>query len=335
MSALVFYSQARKGLIMTTHYETSHEKSRRGSLFGGLLKSSGKKSQPSVSPYRELSVDQVMPNPNQPRQNISKNELLELSRSIQRDGILQPITVQPSHDGKYYVVAGERRLRAAKIAGLHRIPVIVKEVSEKDSFRLALIENIQRCQLNAIEEAEAYRRIMADWEMTQHECADVVNKDRSTIANALRLLTLPPSIMEDIKEQKLTAGHGKALLSLGSVVACLKLAEVVKNEGLSVRATEKLCREFLGKEESNKDKSSESEEKSTQPTGHSSKKACPPELIPYRKLIRASYGKKAQIFGTAECGKIELFYNSASELASHLVAMGAEKTKKRSKLWRE
>ncbi len=189
----------------------------------------------------ELALDMVAPNPAQPRTDMNEDAIQELADSIRKVGLLQPIIVRPLGDG-YQIIAGERRWRAAKVAGLERIPVRVLTTSEVESLELALIENLQREDLNAIEEAHGYRRLLAEHQMTQAELADKVSKSRSAITNALRLLDLPEEVQELVYAGKISAGHARAILTIGDEPGRLKLAQRVADEGLSVRETENLAR---------------------------------------------------------------------------------------------
>ncbi|MBI2544443.1 MAG: ParB/RepB/Spo0J family partition protein [Candidatus Rokubacteria bacterium] len=186
---------------------------------------------------RELAIDEISPNPNQPRKSFDINGLQELSTSMRQSGVLQPIVVRRVGAG-YQLIVGERRLRAAKIAGLERIPAVIREATDAESLELALVENLLREDLNPMEEAEAYQRLLAEFGWTQEELASRVGKDRSSIANCLRLLKLPVVIQQDLRAGRLTMGHARALLSLTSVADQLKLREEILAHSWSVRTTE-------------------------------------------------------------------------------------------------
>jgi len=184
------------------------------------------------------SVGRIKPNPFQPRENFDKKSLDELVQSIREKGVLQPVIVR-QRDGDYELIAGERRLRAAKELGLEEIPVIVKEVSDAGALELSLIENIQREELNPIEEAKAFRRLTSDeFGFTQEEVAKAVGKDRATISNAIRLLGLPKRVQELVSGGELAMGHARALLSLSGEHTITKLANRIVRNGMSVRETE-------------------------------------------------------------------------------------------------
>jgi len=183
----------------------------------------------------------IHPNPFQPRQHFAEAAIDELARSISEKGILQPLLVRPMNGG-YELIAGERRFRAAQRIGLETVPVTVREASDGEVLEIALIENIQRENLNPIEEAYAYRRLIEEFELTQDEIAQRVGKDRSTVANTLRLLQLPPEVQQEIERGALSAGHARALVGLNSDVARIELAREVLARRLTVRETEKLAK---------------------------------------------------------------------------------------------
>jgi ParB family transcriptional regulator, chromosome partitioning protein len=193
-----------------------------------------------------LGIEEIQADRRQPRHSFDETHILELSESIRVNGILQPLLVRRDGDG-YAIVAGERRWRAAQRAGLREVPCIVRDVSEPEAFELALIENIQREDLNAIEEAEAYQRLIEYHGLTQEELAQRVGKDRSTVANALRLLRLPEPIKLAMSSGALSMGHARALLALGDETDLRRAAEKVMNESLSVREVEQLVQRLKGK----------------------------------------------------------------------------------------
>ncbi|HEX9573783.1 MAG TPA: ParB/RepB/Spo0J family partition protein [Myxococcales bacterium] len=193
-----------------------------------------------------LGIEEIQPNRGQPRRYFDEIRILELSESIRANGVLQPLLVRRDGEG-YAIVAGERRWRAAQRAGLRELPCIVRDVSDPQAFELALIENIQREDLNAIEEAEAYQRLIEYHGLTQEELAQRVGKDRSTIANALRLLRLPEPIKLAVSSGALSMGHARALLALGDETDLRRAAEKVMNEALSVREVEQLVQRLKGK----------------------------------------------------------------------------------------
>ena len=195
----------------------------------------------------EVEIDRIAPNPDQPRTQFKKEEIEELAASIEKDGLLQPILVRQMADGTYQIIAGERRWQASKAAGLKKVPVRIKEVDDDQALELALIENIQRSDLNPIEEAYGYRRLMERRSMTQAEVAQAVSKGRSTVANALRLLDLPEEAQQLLFEEKITAGHARAILSVPTAEGRLSLTQKIIDNGLNVREAENLARLMSGK----------------------------------------------------------------------------------------
>lgn len=195
-------------------------------------------SQNSMQGLSTIPIADIRPNPDQPRRHFAEEKLVELAASIAKHGIIQPIVVRP-HDGGYQIVAGERRWRAAQRAQLHDIPAIVRNFDDAATLEIALLENIQRQDLNAIEEAEAYKKLTEMFGHSAQALADLVHKSRSHVANMLRLLELPPAIRDLVIEERLSMGHARALLGSDDAV---RLAMVVIKQGLSVRATEALVR---------------------------------------------------------------------------------------------
>ncbi len=191
----------------------------------------------------ELPVEAIAPNPNQPRTIMDDERIEELADSVRKVGVLQPIIVRP-HGDEYQIVAGERRWRAARSAGLEKVPVRVMTATEGESLELALIENLQRQDLNSMEEARGYRRLLTEYDLTQAELADKVSKSRSAVANTLRLLDLPDEVQDMLAEDKLTAGHARAVLAVPDEERRVKLAQKIVNDGLSVREAENLARLF-------------------------------------------------------------------------------------------
>jgi ParB family chromosome partitioning protein len=174
----------------------------------------------------EVPIDLIVPNPHQPRKSFDSNGLSELTASIRTSGVIQPVVVRRQGQG-YQLIAGERRWRAAKMAGLERIPALLREATDGESLELALIENLLREDLNPMDEAEAYQKLLAEFEWTQEELAQRVGRDRSSIANCLRLLKLPEPVQRDLRAGRLTMGHARALLSLTSPADQLKLREEI------------------------------------------------------------------------------------------------------------
>ena len=212
-----------------------------GKGLGALL---GDFSEPAAeeSAYRMLPLHRVEPNPEQPRQDFDEEELTALSESIRQHGILQPLTVRETGAGYYQIIAGERRWRAARMAELTEVPAIVVEADDKKAMELALIENLQRQDLNSVEEALGYRSLMEEFGLTQEEAASRVGKSRPAVANSLRLLSLDEKVLEMLRAGTISAGHAKAILMLKSGKNQQEAAQKIANLGLSVRQAELLCK---------------------------------------------------------------------------------------------
>ena len=194
------------------------------------------------SPYQLLPLHKVEPNPGQPRQDFDEEELQALADSIGEHGIVQPLTVRQLESGYYQIIAGERRWRAARMAGLQEVPAVIIEADDKKAMELALIENLQRQDLNPVEEALGYQSLMNDYGLTQDETAKRVGKSRPAVANALRLLGLCPAVLEKLRSGDLTAGHARAVLTIKSEKKQQEAAQKIIALGLSVRQAELLCR---------------------------------------------------------------------------------------------
>ena len=199
----------------------------------------------AMAPESSLPISKIKPNPKQPRHSFDENALEELSDSIKQNGILQPLLVRKVGQS-YQIVAGERRYQAAKKAGLKELPVVIKDISDEDVFKLALIENLQRSDLTPIEEAQGYRQLIDENGLTQEQLGKALSKSRSAITNTLRLLDLPVDVQEMMGEGKLSAGHARAILAVPSEEGRIKLAQKVVAERLSVRQTESLAPLFSG-----------------------------------------------------------------------------------------
>jgi ParB family chromosome partitioning protein len=200
-----------------------------------------------ASALRAIPLSKIRPNPLQPRKEFRPEELADLEASLKASGLLQPITVRPAARGEgFELIAGERRFRAAQRLGWTEIPAIVKDVDDQLLLSLAMVENLQRSDLNPIEEAEGYQQLISDFSLTQQEVADIVGKDRSTVANTLRLLALPASVRRLVWDGQLTVGHARALLGVGDEMRIAALARDVVAQGLSVREVERRVRELAG-----------------------------------------------------------------------------------------
>ena len=197
---------------------------------------------PELEPERTAAIRSIVPNPFQPREVFDETAIDELAASIREKGLLQPLLVRPAPNG-FQLIAGERRFRAAQRAGLDRVPITVREVDDVEALELALIENLQRENLNPVEEARAYKRLSDEFDLSQEDIAARVSKSRSAVTNSLRLLQLPPSVIAQLESGELSAGHGRSLLALDSAQAQTAVAREAATRRLSVRDTEKMVRE--------------------------------------------------------------------------------------------
>jgi ParB family chromosome partitioning protein len=261
-----------------------------GRGLGALL---GPESDAPAEAALEIPLDRVRPNPRQPRKRFDPDALAELTESIRSSGVIQPIVVRRDGD-EYELIAGERRWRAAKAAGLDRIPAVVREVTNAQSLELALVENLLREDLNPIEAAEGYRQLLADFGWTQEQLGQRIGKDRSSIANALRLLKLPAPIQDDLRSARLTMGHALSLLSLTSPEEQLKLRDQILAHSWSVRATEAdvKTRRFVD----------------GAPRRHSA------ELAAVEQALQRALMTRVRIVGNDRRGRIEIVYATPEEL---------------------
>ena len=195
-----------------------------------------------IKGLNEININDIVPNPNQPRKHFDETALNELASSIKVHGIIQPIVLNEAEDGKYMIIAGERRWRAAKIAGLETVPAYVRRFTEKQVKEISIIENLQREDLNPIEAAKAIKQLMEEYKLTQEAVSERIGKSRSVIANTVRLLTLPNEVVDMIETNKLSAGHAKILVALTDPIEQIKIATVAVNKKLSVRDIEKLVK---------------------------------------------------------------------------------------------
>ena len=245
----------------------------------------------------KLPIEDIVPNPNQPRIHFNETELRELSESIQEHGVLQPLLVR-KHGNGYEIIAGERRYQASKLAGLEEVPVIIKDVDDEKMLALALIENLQRSDLNPVEEAKGYRQLIDASGMTQEALSKAVSKSRSAITNSLRLLDLPEVVQQMIFEGKLTAGHARAILAVPYEDARIKLAEKVVAEGLSVRATENLAPLFSAGE-----------------TPKTPRTAMPQSFKKAARVLRQVFNTNVRVKSSRGKNKIEIEFKDEEELS--------------------
>ena len=243
---------------------------------------------------QELPIDSIVANPRQPRKDFGNKALVELSASLKRSGVLQPVVVR-RYGQQFQIVVGERRWRAAQMAGLTHIPAVVREVTDAEALELALVENLLREDLNPMEEAEAYQRLLTEFSWTQEELGQRVGKDRSSVANCLRLLKLPDLIQADLRTGRLTMGHARALLSLTSTADQLKLREEILAHSGSVRATEEGVQR----------------KQRIMPRRIGRRSA---DLAALEDSLRQALATRVRLVGNERAGRIEIAYTSAEDL---------------------
>ncbi len=255
--------------------------------------------------YQLCPVENIRPNKFQPRKTFDDEKLVELANSIREQGIIQPIIVRKEDERHFELIAGERRWRAAQKAGLKEVPIIIKEATDRESLELAIIENVQRDDLNPVEEAEGYQRLMDEFSYTQEVLASRVGKERATIANHLRILKLPGEVKKDLVSRLLTMGHAKALLSLKTKAEIVETARRVTKQGLSVRETEALTKKAAGGAKKEK---------------QAGKKD--PNIAGLEEKLTSFFGTRARIIKKGEKGKLEIEFYSADELDRLLEVIG-------------
>jgi ParB family chromosome partitioning protein len=246
---------------------------------------------------REVDIDRIEPNPQQPRQRIEPGALEELASSISAHGVVQPLVVAAVGDDRYRIIVGERRWRAAQKAGLQRVPVVIKDVSDRQTLEMALVENLQRADLNPLEEAAAYQRLIDDFGLTQQEVGRQVGKSRVAISNTLRLLSLPETLKRAVLEGRITEGHARALLGLPDQRSQLAVLERVERDNLTVRQTEELVRRLT--EQS--------------PTGRE-QKAKSADIEALEDELRRALGARVSLQQSKRGGRIVIEYASEDEL---------------------
>jgi len=258
----------------------------------------------------EIPVDRLSPNPFQPRRSFTEEGLEQLAESIRRHGVLQPIVVRRSGDG-YQLIAGERRWRAAQTAGLQRIPAVVRELDDSSMVQVALIENLQREDLNPIEEASAYRRLMDEFNMTQEQLSSAIGRSRPTIANAVRLLNLPAEIQRAVEERRLSEGHARCLLAISDQGDQLKIAAEIIANGLNVRQAEELVKGTTRNVSRETIRRGTSEED--------------PDAVRLTQRLGERLGTRVKLSGSVRKGKLEIEYYSSEDLDRILeIILGSE-----------
>lgn len=246
----------------------------------------------------EVDITKIIPNRYQPRRAFEEGDLKELADSIRSRGVVEPVLVRKAEEGKFELIAGERRWRAAGLAGAATIPVVIREATDSDLLELALVENLLRKDLNPLEAARAYRRLMEEFNLSQEQIAQRVGKERPSVANSLRLLNLPEPVQEALLTEKLTSGHAKAILSLSREGDQLQLARQVLRQGLSVRQTERLARLIeRGKPARRRVAASPS-----------------PEVAQVQEQLSYQLGTRVRMEGGGERGRIVIEYYTAADL---------------------
>lgn len=258
----------------------------------------------------QLSLNEIEPKRDQPRKHFDEEALSELSESIAMHGVIQPLLVRPISDGGYQLIAGERRWRASRMAGLTQVPVVIREMSDSEAMELALIENLQREDLNPIEEAEGFKLLMDTYSLTQEQAAERVGKSRPAVANALRLLSLPVKVVELLKEGKLSSGHARALIPLKDEKTMLEICKAIEEKDLSVRETERIVKNLLSEKKEKKEKT-------------------PKKRDPYydecELSIREVLGRKANInLAKGDKGTIEIEFFGKDDLKKILKSLAGE-----------
>lgn len=267
-----------------------------GKGLGALLGESAMQPSAQQSPLL-LPLQKIEPNRLQPRKSFNEEELSSLADSIRQHGVIQPLTVRLLDTGYYQIIAGERRWRAARMAGLREVPVVIIEADDKKAMELALIENLQRADLTPIEEARGYQQLIGEYGLTQEQVADRVSKSRPAVANAMRLLSLPDELLSMVELGKLTAGHARALLSIKDERQQLAVAQKVVNLQLSVRQTEAMCKKLLKAEQKPEPKPVEVD-----------------YLAECEKALTRCLGRGVKIVSGKRKGKIELEYYGQEDL---------------------
>ncbi|MBY0408147.1 MAG: ParB/RepB/Spo0J family partition protein [Rickettsiales bacterium] len=265
-----------------------------------------------------LPTAKLHPGKYQPRTQFSDEAIAELADSIRKNGIMQPIIVRVSgkQEGKYEIVAGERRWRASKLAKLEQVPVIIRDIPDKQALELALVENIQRQDLSAIEEANGYQRLIEEFDYTQEELAGVIGKSRSHIANLLRLLSLPEEIRDMLEKDELTMGHARALIGVPGAV---QIARDIVKKGLNVRQAEQISRDTQGLEKKNVSRGTKAPGMQCAPVQQGNKD---PDILALEETLSENLGLRVSITDRGQSGEITLSYESLSQLDGILRRLG-------------
>lgn len=262
-------------------------------------------SEPKINPDQQLPIEFVVRNSENPRQNFDPDDLVDLARSIRKHGIVQPIVVRKVSDDRYEIIAGERRWRAAQQAELTEIPVLVRDVDDKTALEIAIVENVQRADLNPLEEALGYEQLMSHYGYTQNDLGEVIGKSRSHVANSLRLLKLPDSVRDMLVDGSLSAGHARALVSTSDPLA---LAKLIVEKGLSVREAERLAQEDING--------------TTQTSAKKEPVQKDADTLALEKSLTDVLGLKVQLDHKGEKGKLQISYKSLEQLDSICKLLG-------------
>lgn len=252
----------------------------------------------SAGGVMQVPVESITRNPRQPRTQFDEKDLEELAASIREHGVIQPLIVSPARGGNFILIAGERRLQASKRAGLEKVPVILRQASDRQLLEVALIENVQRADLNALEEAEAYQHLVKDFGLSQEQVADRVGKSRVAVTNTLRLLALSPKVKQALVDDMISEGHARALLGLSSAKAQEAALQTVLKLGMSVRQTEGLVRKLGGEKQQTKAKA----------------KRASADVVDLERRLRASLGTKVALSHGKKGGAVTIYYYSDEEL---------------------
>jgi len=289
-------------------------------LLGGVRADERKTS--DAAEVRRIPVSAITPNPHQPRREFSQEGLDDLAASIKVRGVLQPVLIRPLGDDRYELVAGERRLRASKLAGLDEIPALVREMTDQESLAIALIENLQREDLNAVEEALGYQQLQQQFGLSQEELARQVGKSRSAVANALRLLNLPEVVQTDIQQGALSAGHGRAIMAVTEADAQGALHRRIAENGLTVRQAEAQASFW---KEHGRLPGAEEVGQPARPVIHREEAApTDPRLTTLQAALGELLNVKVKIAGTTDKGKITVSYKTEDDLRILAEKLGAD-----------
>lgn len=288
---------------------TTQRRAGLGKGLGALLPPTTESSVDKES-IKMVSISEISPNPRQPRTEFRQDELNELADSIKEHGVIQPLIVSDNTDGTFSLIAGERRLRAAQLAGLSMVPVVVRQATDKEMLELALIENVQREDLSPLETAEAYRNLEENFNMTHEEISKRVGKNRVSITNTLRLLKLPGEVQQALVNQKITEGHARVLLSLPTAQAQIAAMQVIINRNMNVRQTEEYVRNLVGERQ-----------ESSQPRV---KNALTPEMQEIEDTLMQAIGTRVSLHpGKSGTGTIQIHYYSDEELENLIKKMSS------------